>query len=162
MPMIPSFLTSTIAAAATAGSLLTFGPAAPAAAGTVASAPTPTKASAAVVTGERNKRVSRSMRGVRASAYVGRYYSPRHERTRRCIVRKESGGNYRIQSSRGTYKGAYQFNSYLARHTALKMGRKDLARKPMNQWSRFDQDKAFWVVWNHGKGARNWPTRHGC
>jgi hypothetical protein len=102
------------------------------------------------------------MTGVRSSAYVGSYYDKRYEGTRKCIVRKESGGNYRISSSSGRYKGAYQFNSSLANSTARKMGRPDLVNKPMNTWSRYDQDKAFWTVWNHGKGASNWPTRHGC
>jgi hypothetical protein len=116
----------------------------------------------AAPTGERNKKVSRSLSGVRSSAYVGRYYSPRHERTRKCIVRKESGGNYRIASRTGKYRGAYQFNANLARHTAKKMGRPDLARKPINRWSRFEQDKAFWVVWNNGRGRGHWPTARGC
>ncbi len=92
------------------------------------------------------------MTGIRSSAYIGKYYSPRHERTRKCIVRKESRGNYRIASRSGRYKGAYQFNAQLARHTAKKMGRPDLANKPINRWSRFEQDKAFWTVWNHGRG----------
>ena len=162
LSLTKSLTTAAAAAAVAAGSLLTFAPAPAASAATLAAAPAPAKASAVVVTRERNKRVSRSMRGVRKSAYIGRYYDRRYERTRRCIVRKESGGNYRIKSRGGTYKGAYQFNSYLARHTALKMGRRDLARKPMNKWSRLQQDKAFWIVWNHGRGARNWPTRHGC
>ena len=106
--------------------------------------------------------MSRSLSGVRSSAYVGKYYSSRHERTRRCIVRKESGGNYRIASRTGKYRGAYQFNANLARHTARKMGRSDLAGKPFNRWSRFEQDKAFWVVWNHGRGRGHWPTARGC
>ena len=86
-----------------------------------------------------------------------------YEGTRKCIVRRESGGNYRISSPGGRYRGAYQFNAGLARATAYKMGRRDLAGKPISSWSRFDQDKAFWVVWNHGRGAGHWGgTRHGC
>jgi hypothetical protein len=163
-----SFLTRTtgaVAAAATAGALVLIGsaaPAAPATTGTATSAAAPA-AAAAVPAGERNKKVSRSLRGVRASAYIGRYYSPRFERTRRCIVRRESGGNYRISSPSGRYRGAYQFNAGLARATARKMGRTDLVGKPINRWSRFEQDKAFWVVWNHGRGAGHWrSTRHRC
>jgi hypothetical protein len=126
----------------------------------------PQAASATVHTaaraGERNPDVSRSMTGVRSSAYVGKYYDSRYEATRKCIVRKESGGNYRIASRNGTYKGAYQFNSALAKSTARKMGRSDLVNKPFNQWSRFEQDKAFWTVWNQGRGRGNWPTARGC
>jgi hypothetical protein len=127
------------------------------------SAPTAVSAvSAAVPTGDRNTRVSRSRTGVRPSAYIGRYYTPRHERTRRCIVRKESGGNYRIASWSGYYRGAYQFNPSLARATARQMGNPGLAGRPMNTWSRFHQDKAFWTVWNRGKGRGHWPTARGC
>lgn len=157
-------ITGAVLAAVTLGSGALVAPAATAApaptAGAVSAAATRT--AAAVPTGERNRKVSRSLTGVRASAYIGKHYKPGYERTRKCIVRKESGGNYRITSPGGTYQGAYQFNAGLARATARKMGRSDLARKPMRTWSRFHQDKAFWIVWNNGRGARNWPTRHGC
>jgi len=154
-------ITGVLAMTAAMGSAALVAPASPAAAattGTVAAASVAT----AAPTGERNKKVSRSLSGVRSSAYVGRYYSPRHERTRKCIVRKESGGNYRIASRTGKYRGAYQFNANLARHTAKRMGRSDLARTPINRWSRFEQDKAFWMVWNNGRGRGHWPTARGC
>ena len=154
-------MTGALAAALTLGSVALVAPVSPASAAPAA-ATARGSAATAVSARERNPKVSRSMSGVRSSAYIGRYYSGRYESTRRCIQRKESGGNYRIRSRSGTYRGAYQFNASLARSAALRMGRRDLARKPMNTWSRFDQDKAFWMVWNHGRGARNWPTRHGC
>jgi hypothetical protein len=154
-------ITGVLAMTAAMGSAVLVAPAPPAAAATTGTAAAASVATAAP-TGERNKKVSRSLSGVRSSAYVGRYYSPRHERTRKCIVRKESGGNYRIASRTGKYRGAYQFNANLARHTAKKMGRPDLARKPINRWSRFEQDKAFWMVWNNGRGRGHWPTARGC
>ena len=77
-------------------------------------------------------------------------------------VRKESGGNYRVTSPGGYYRGAYQFNPGLARATANRMGRPKMARKPMNTWSRYHQDRAFWMVWNKGKGRGHWPTARGC
>ena len=162
MTTLVSRLVGGIVATATAGTLLIAAPvsAAPAAASTAALGAV--DSGVATPTGERNKKVSRSLTGVRASAYIGKYYSSKYEARRRCIVKRESGGNYRIASAGGRYKGAYQFNAALARSTARKMGRSDLANKPINRWSRFDQDKAFWVVWNHGRGAGNWPTRHGC
>jgi hypothetical protein len=149
-------------AAMAASTLLLAAPASAAPVPAPTSASASASAPAAAPTRERNPDVSRSMTGVRSSAYVGTYYDARYESTRKCIVRKESGGNYRIASRSGTYKGAYQFNSSLARSTARRMGRSDLVNKPFNQWSRFDQDKAFWVVWNHGKGRSNWPTARGC
>ena len=163
MPAVLSRMTGVVAAAATAGALVLIGPVSPASAGTAAVAAAPSAAASAVRAGERNPKVSRSLSGVRASAYIGKYYSSRYEGTRRCIVRRESGGNYRISSPGGRYRGAYQFNAGLARATAYKMGRRDLAGKPISSWSRFDQDKAFWVVWNHGRGAGHWGgTRHRC
>jgi hypothetical protein len=152
-------ITGVLAATATAGSLMI---AAPVAAAATTATSTTAGVSAAAPTGERNTKVSRSLRGVRPSAYIGKHYKSRYESTRRCIVRKESGGNYRIASRTGKYQGAYQFNAYLANATARKMGRKDLVGKPMRTWSRFDQDKAFWLVWNNGRGRGHWPTARGC
>jgi len=153
-------MTGALAMAVTMGTVTFLGSATPAAAAPATTAAT--SAATAAPTGERNTKVSRSMSGIRSSAYVGKYYSARYERTRKCIVRKESGGNYRIASRTGKYRGAYQFNAQLASATAKKMGRRDLAGKPFNTWSRFDQDKAFWTVWNHGRGRGHWPTARGC
>jgi hypothetical protein len=151
-------MTGALAMAMTLGTVALLGPAP-----TASAAPTSTTTVAtSAPTGERNTRVSRSMTGIRSSAYIGKYYSARHEGTRKCIVRKESRGNYRVVSRGGSYRGAYQFNAHLARATARKMGRSDLVYKPFNHWSRFDQDKAFWTVWNHGRGRGNWPTARGC
>jgi hypothetical protein len=147
-------------ATALMGSLMVAAPAA--AAPTITGTTAASSVSTAAPAGERNKKVSRSKRGVRPSAYIGKKYKSRYERTRRCIVRKESGGNYRIASRTGKYRGAYQFNAHLASHTARRMGRPDLARKPMNRWSRFNQDKAFWLVWDNGRGRSHWPTARGC
>jgi hypothetical protein len=154
--------TGVLATALAVGSVALLGSVSPATAAPAPATTAVTSAATLAPTGERNTKVSRSMTGIRSSAYIGRYYSSRHEGTRKCIVRKESRGNYRIVSSGGSYRGAYQFNAHLARATAKKMGRSDLVNKPFNHWSRFDQDKAFWTVWNHGRGRGNWPTARGC
>lgn len=154
-------MTGALVMSVTVGSVALLGPVSTASAAPASASPAASAATAAP-TGERNTKVSRSMSGIRSSAYVGKYYSSRHEGTRKCIVRKESGGNYRIASRTGKYRGAYQFNANLARHTAKKMGHSDLANKPFNQWSRFHQDKAFWTVWNNGRGRGHWPTARGC
>ena len=154
-------MTGALAMAVTVGSVALLGPGVDRGRGAGATAAVKSAATSAP-TGERNTKVSRSMTGIRSSAYVGKYYSSRHEGTRKCIVRKESRGNYRVVSRGGTYRGAYQFNAHLARATAKRMGRPDLADKTFNHWSRFEQDKAFWTVWNHGRGRGNWPTARGC
>ena len=100
--------------------------------------------------------------GIENSAYTGSYYNPSFESTRKCIVRKESGGNYGIVSSNGSYHGAYQFSRSTGDTAAQKMGRPDLVGTPASRWSRYEQDQAFWITWNHGGGRGNWPTASGC
>lgn len=100
--------------------------------------------------------------GIKPSAYTGEFFDARYEATRKCIVKKESGGDYGIRSSNGRYMGAYQFMQQTADTTAQKMGRADLVGVPVDQWSRAEQDQAFWTLWNHGAGRGNWPTARGC
>ncbi len=43
------------------------------------------------------------------------------------------------------------------------MGRPDLLGVPVNRWSRFEQDEAFWTIFNRGAGAHHWAGgRWGC
>ena len=100
--------------------------------------------------------------GIGPSAYTGSYYNSGHESTRQCIVRKESGGDYGIRSSNGLWHGAYQFTIGTGNNAARQMGRPDLVGIPANQWTRAEQDQAFWTIWNHGGGRHNWPTARGC
>lgn len=106
--------------------------------------------------GEVSRSVTRSMVGVRSSAYIGKYYNPRYEKVRRCIVKRESEGHYRVVNRSSGAAGAYQFMRRTGAYVARKMGRSDLASRPANTWTRFEQDKAFWVLWNHGKGRSHW------
>ena len=100
--------------------------------------------------------------GIAGSAYTGSYYSASSESTRKCIVRKESGGNYGIVSSNGMYHGAYQFSRSTGDVAAQRMGRGDLVGTPASRWTRAEQDQAFWTMWNHGAGRGHWPTASGC
>ncbi len=100
--------------------------------------------------------------GIAGSAYTGPMYNAGSESTRKCIVAKESGGNYGIVSSNGRYHGAYQFSRPTGDATAQRMGRADLVGTPVSQWSRYEQDMAFWTLWNNGAGRGNWPTAAGC
>lgn len=157
-------VSSLVALAAASTAVLGVGVAAP----SVQAAPTPASVSTAVgadsvsdrvrrqEAAERASRVSRSLYGVRPSAYIGPFFSARYERTRQCIVKRESGGNYTVTSPGGTYRGAYQFNQGLGDYAARLMKRPDLVGQGVHTWSRFEQDKAFWLVWNHGSGASHW------
>lgn len=88
--------------------------------------------------------------------------NPNWEATRLCIMRKESGGNYRAVSPNGLYHGAYQFSRPTSDATAKRMGRPDLVGIPASQWSPADQDAAFWTLWDNGRGRSHWPTAKGC
>ena len=119
-------------------------------------------------------RATRDLRGVEPSLYRGRYFVPRLETMRRCIVRRESMGHYDVISPSGSYFGAYQVSRPLARgatwmmlpeHRRLlgaKVARRilaDLRDRPMSTWPRYWQDAAFSTVmnWEHpGSGASHW------
>lgn len=134
----------------------------PVLAGVPAHAAPPDDVSASVATKKRNPRdevsrsVTRSMVGVRSSAYVGRYYNARYEGVRKCIVKRESEGYYRVVNRSSGAAGAYQFMLGTSNAAARRMGRPDLVGRRANTWTRFEQDKAFWVMWNHGRGRGHW------
>jgi hypothetical protein len=117
------------------------------------------------------------LRGVRDSLYQGKWFMPRHEDRRQCIMKRESNGNYEAVSSRGLYRGAYQMNRALAvgatwmmqREVRREMGEEgvrllqQLRQVPPNKWNRYWQDRAFWTVWSYGKGKRHWRGgAHSC
>lgn len=83
--------------------------------------------------------VSRSVQ--RSSAWV--------EKVRLCIIKRESGGNYRAQNKYSTASGAYQFiNSTWEAVTGLP--------GPARNYSKATQDRAFYKLFNNGKGKSNW------
>ena len=96
---------------------------------------------------------------VAASSYRGKYYSPRWERARRCIVWRESRGQYRVVNRSSGAAGAYQFMRRTSNEMARRMGKPWLIGVPASRWSRADQDRAFWMLWNHGKGRSHWYSR---
>ncbi len=113
--------------------------------------------------------------GVAASLYTGKWYSKKTERKRRCIVRKETGGNYTSVSSNGRYRGAYQMSRSLAVGATWMMQpevKKELGAQaalavaqlrkiPTQKWNRYWQDRAFWTIWRNGHGRGHWHVR-GC
>ena len=108
--------------------------------------------------------------GARESLYRGRWFVPRHDDRRRCIVKRESNGNYRAVSAGGMYRGAYQMNRALAIGATWEMQaevRRDwgeeglrivraLREVPPDKWNRYWQDRAFWTIWSGGKGKHHW------
>lgn len=115
--------------------------------------------------------------GLIVSLYQGKWFMPKREKVRRCIVKRESGANYRAVSAGGRYRGAYQMSRRLAVGASWMMQREvrkglgaeaekiviALRKKPTQQWNRYWQDRAFWTIWRHGKGKSHWRGgAHGC
>lgn len=110
------------------------------------------------------------LRGASESLYRGKWFVPRHEGRRMCIVNRESNGNYEAVSSRGLYRGAYQMSRALAVGATWQMQsevRREMGEEglkmvqalreiPPNRWNRYWQDRAFWTIWAKGKGQRHW------
>lgn len=108
--------------------------------------------------------------GVRESLYRGKWFIPRHDDRRRCIVKRESNANYRAVSAGGLYRGAYQMSRALAvgatwemqKEVRKEMGDEGLAMVralrdvPPDKWNRYWQDRAFWTIWAGGKGKGHW------
>lgn len=91
-----------------------------------------------VVVSRDKVRVSNPKRG---SAWV--------ERVRLCIIKRESGGNYRAQNRHSTASGAYQFiDATWQSVTGLPGHAKD--------YSKATQDRAFYKLFRNGKGKSNW------
>jgi len=115
--------------------------------------------------------------GVRESLYRGRWFVPRHDDRRKCIIKRESNANYRAVSSGGLYRGAYQMNRALAVGATWEM-QKDVRKEmgdegiamlralrevPPDKWNRYWQDRAFWTIWRGGKGKHHWRGgAHRC
>lgn len=118
------------------------------------------------------------LRGVQSSLYRGKYFDRRNEHTRRCIVQRESRGEYRVIGGGGdNYHGAYQFHDrnwrrglvfmMLAETKETKDGLRSEIRElfdvPINRWNRYFQDRAFWTAWRFGEGANHWAGgRFSC
>jgi hypothetical protein len=112
------------------------------------------------------------------SLYQGRWYVEADNATRVCIRHRESRHEYAAVSSTGKYRGAYQFSPELGvgagwmvqkelretgtkKRDALYVGRL-LRSHPVNQWSPYYQEMAYWLVWRKGRGKSHWPTGPGC
>ena len=113
---------------------------------------------------------SQDMRGFRPSLYQGRWFMPKREDVRRCIMDRESNHDYRAVSAGGLYRGAYQMSRPLAigaTHMMMAEVRREmgepgvemlrqLRKLPTQQWNRYWQDRAFWTIWRDGDGRRHW------
>lgn len=100
------------------------------------------------------------------SAYVGKHYvnSERFERIRKCIMWRESRGNYRADGRYGS--GAYQFIQATWRVYARRAGHPEWSNIRPFKAPRYIQDKVFAVALNPLpdepglEGLHHWSPRH--
>ncbi len=124
-----------------------------------------------------NSTAAEDWKGYEPSLYVGEHYDSKWAAVRKCIMHRESRFNYRARSSISTASGAYQFLDSQWRISLTYMmiqeskvtadglieDIKALRNKPIQEWNRYYQDRAFFTAWDNGRGADHWnQTRHGC
>jgi len=124
-----------------------------------------------------NSKDAEDWKGHETSLYTGQHYHSKWAGVRQCIMHRESRYNYRARSTISTASGAYQFLDSQWRisltYMMIRESRsnadgliseiKALRNKPIQEWNRYFQDRAFYTAWNNGRGADHWnQTRHGC
>jgi len=111
------------------------------------------------------ERLAESTKGYAASLYKGRWYHKKWERSRKCIMHRESKYDYRAANKSSSARGAYQFLDSQWRNGLVwmmldeggnKKEIKSLRKKPIHHWSRYWQDRAFFTAWRHGQGKHHW------
>jgi hypothetical protein len=167
-------LAAPILAATAALTWMSNGPAS-AAPDTLPSRPTATQAAAGQLPGDSERaraasRASRSTSGYQPSLYKGAWYKAKAESFRRCVMSRESHYNYRAKNRSSSAMGAYQLLDSKWRSPLVSMMRQEskktkdgliteinaLQRKPIQGWSRYWQDRAFWTAYQNGDGWRHW------
>lgn len=116
------------------------------------------------------EQVAQSTVGYAQSLYRGKWYHKKWEDERKCIMRRESHFNYRAKNKSSSASGAYQFLDSQWRDGLVwmmldeggnKKQIKALFKKPIQKWSRYYQDRAFFTAWQHGKGRAHWNYEGG-
>lgn len=88
---------------------------------------------------------------------------PEVERVRRCILQREAGGDYAAVDPSRRWYGAYQFARKTSDAAARRMKRPDLVGLTADRWPPEDQDAAFYVIYNRGRGKKHWEKgRYEC
>ena len=88
---------------------------------------------------------------------------PHVERMRKCLLKRESEGKYGIVDPSKRWFGGYQFAMVTSNTAARRMKRPDLVDVPANKWSPADQDAAFYVIYDRGRGRKHWAGgRYPC
>ena len=114
----------------------------------------------------RAEQLAQSTQGYSTSLYRGKWYAPKWEDERKCIMKRESNYNYKAANKTSTARGAYQFldsqwrvsltHMLMPEHKDQRKEVLALRDKPIHKWSRYWQDAAFFTAWRHGKGKHHW------
>lgn len=89
--------------------------------------------------------------------------NPDVERVRKCILQRESGGNYHAVDPKRRWFGAYQFEPPTSDAAAKRMKRPDLVGVTADLWKPADQDAAFYLIYDNGRGRAHWAGgRYPC
>jgi len=86
---------------------------------------------------------------------------PTVEAARHRIMKRESRGDYTVADRSRRWFGAYQLSQATANAAARRMDRPDLVDLPANAWTPEEQDAAFYVLYDNGKGAGHWHLKQG-
>ena len=119
---------------------------------------------------------AKDWKGHERSLYKGQHYHSKWALVRQCIMHRESRSNYRARGTVSSAAGAYQFLeawhmglTYMMIKESKVTGDgligdiKALRARPIQEWNRYFQDRAFYTAWDNGRGADHWNlTRHGC
>lgn len=113
------------------------------------------------------------MSGYEPSMYHGIFYRPKQEKFRKCVMSRESNFHYRSANKASSARGAYQFLDRAWRdglvHMMIKESKKTkdgllpnlnrMFHKPIHQWSRYFQDRAWFTAMNYNgnwSGKKHW------
>ena len=92
------------------------------------------------------------------SLYQGRWYVAKAEPFRKCVMHRESRGNYRADGPYGS--GAYQFIQSTWDHYADLAGLDEYVGVRPYKAPKRVQDRVFWRTYWKGKGKHHWSHVH--
>lgn len=92
------------------------------------------------------------------STYKGRWYVPEAEPFRKCVMWRESRGNYKADGPHGS--GAYQFIFDTWSHYSELAGFEEYADERAYKAPPAVQDAVFWRTYWKGKGKHHWSAIH--
>lgn len=99
------------------------------------------------------------------SLYRGWHYDKKYEPFRKCILKRESGSNFKAESPIGGGSGAYQFTQSTWDAYVVKVDAGYVGVRP-NKAPPYLQEEMFWVVANSRakkpglEGRHHWSASH--